>query len=91
MQLNIALTVENVEGVIQSVKHDMGLAVIPSHLVRGEIERKEMVHIKKLKREITNNISLVQLQDKVPSLTEKIFIKHFDSIIQSKKIAFGQN
>ena len=30
---------------------------------------------KSIKREIRNQISLTQLQDKVPTLTEKVFIK----------------
>lgn len=86
LNLKIVLTVENVEGVIAGVNHHMGLAVIPSHLVQDEIDRKDLVHIKKLKREIINRVSLVQLQDKIPSLTEKIFIRHFNSVIQLKMI-----
>lgn len=81
IQLNIALTVENVESVIQGVKHHMGLSVIPSHLVQDEIDRGSMVHIKKLKKEIINRISIVQLQDKVPSLTEKAFLKYVHETI----------
>jgi len=84
VQLNVALTVENVEGVIQGIKCHMGLAVIPSHLVQGEVGRGDLVHVRKLKREIVNKISLVQLLDKVPSVTEKTFIKHFSNVLHSK-------
>ena len=75
------MTVENVEGVIEGVKHNMGLGIIPSHLIHEKIDQGEFIHIKTSKKEIINRISLVQLQDKIPSITEKTFLRHFNKEI----------
>jgi len=43
--------------------------------VNKEIKRGRIIGIKTSKPEIRNQISLTQLQDKIPTLTEKIFEK----------------
>ena len=73
---NVVLTVESIPSVISAIQNHMGLGIVPSHLVYGEISSGRMVRIKTSKREIMNRISLVQLQDKVPTLTERAFITH---------------
>jgi len=88
LRLDIVFTVENVEGVIEGVKHHLGLAVVPFHLVRDEIDQGEFIHIKKASKEIVNRISLVQLQDKIPSITEKIFLEYFNKKIRNENFLF---
>ncbi len=82
-QLKVILTVESVQGIIAGLKNHMGLGIIPSHLVREEIDRGEIIHITTSKKEIMSRISIVQLQDKVPNLTEKTFLNHFKKAIKS--------
>ncbi|MCP4682329.1 MAG: hypothetical protein GY864_08335, partial [Desulfobacterales bacterium] len=82
-QLKTVLTVESVQGIIAGLKNHMGLGIIPSHLIREEIDRGEIIHITTSKKEITSRISLIQLQEKVPSLTEKTFLNHFNEEIKS--------
>ena len=53
--------------------HNLGLGVLASHLVKKELESGEIIQIKTSESEIINSISLVQLLDKVPTLTEKVF------------------
>ena len=74
---NIVTTVDSIMAVISCIRHHMGMGIITSHLVGEEIRAGEIVPITTGRKEIINRISLVQLQDKIPSLTEKTFQKHF--------------
>ncbi|MFW2365314.1 MAG: LysR family transcriptional regulator [Desulforhopalus sp.] len=76
IQVHDVLTVGNHEAVISAIKNDVGLGVVASHLVKKEIQAKHIVHIKTSASEIINPIALVQLQDKIPTLTEKVFKKY---------------
>jgi hypothetical protein len=86
--LDIVFTVENVEGVIEGIKHHLGLGIVPFHLIGDEIAKGEFIHIKKARKEIVNRISLVQLQDKIPSITEKLFIEYFNKKIRKENFPF---
>ncbi len=86
IQLNFAMTVESVQGVIFGITANLGLGIVPSHLVRDEIALGEIVHIKTPKKEMINRISLVQLQDKVPGRTEKAFTGFFKKEIRETGI-----
>ncbi|MBU2514230.1 LysR family transcriptional regulator [bacterium] len=72
-----ALTLESVRGVISGIKNRMGLGIVPSHLIQEELKNGELVHIKITPDDLINSISLVRLQDKIESLTEKLFISFF--------------
>jgi DNA-binding transcriptional LysR family regulator len=74
---DIALTVESVRAVINGIKHDLGLAVVPAHFVAQELDNGEILAIRTGKKEISNRISLVRLQDKIPGPSEKMFLEHF--------------
>jgi len=50
------------------------MGIVASHIVRREIQQGKIIGIKTSKAEIRNQISLTQLQDKIPTLTEKVFI-----------------
>ena len=69
----IVLTVDSIQAVIEAIRQSLGMGVIASHLAHAEIMAGAMVPVKTGRPEIINPISLVQLQDKVPSLTEKTF------------------
>jgi DNA-binding transcriptional LysR family regulator len=70
------LTVDNHEAVISAIKNNIGLAIVASHLVKDELHSDQIVHIKTSKAEIINSISLVNLQEKIPTFTEKTFEKY---------------
>lgn len=76
IQVNDVLTVDNHEAIISAIKKDIGLGIVASHLVRSDIFAGHVVHIKTPASEIINKISLVHLQDKIPTLTEKVFEKY---------------
>ena len=63
------------QAIISAIQHHVGMGIIASHMVSKEIQRGIIIGIKTAKPEIRNQISLTQLQDKIPTLTEKIFIK----------------
>lgn len=75
-KISIVLTVDSLQAVISAIEHDLGLGIVASHLVYDQIRAGSIVPIDTGQAEIVNRISLVQLQDKVPGLTEKTFLRH---------------
>jgi DNA-binding transcriptional LysR family regulator len=69
------LIVDSHGAIISAIRNHAGMGVIGSHYVKKELQNNEIVAIKVSKKEIINTISLVQLQDKIPNITEKKFIK----------------
>jgi DNA-binding transcriptional LysR family regulator len=82
-KLNRVLTVDNHQAVINGIKNQLGMGVIASHIVRRDIKQGRIIPIKIPQKDVINTISLVQLQDKVPSLTEKTFINFLKTDILS--------
>lgn len=67
------LTVDSHQAIISAIQQSVGMGVVASHIVGKEMKRGQIIGIKTSKPEIRNQISLTQLQDKIPTLTEKIF------------------
>ncbi len=70
---NVVMTVESHQANLNCVKLGMGLTVTSSHMVWEDIEQGDIVAINTDVQNAMNTISLVQLQDKVPTVTEKSF------------------
>jgi DNA-binding transcriptional LysR family regulator len=85
-KLSLVLETESVQAVMNGIASHLGLGVISSHLVYEEIKLGRILPIRTEKKAIVNRISLVHLQDKVPSLTEKVFLSHFKSEIQQSGV-----
>lgn len=89
ISLNRVLTVDSHQAVIAGIKNHMGMGVVASHIVRRDIKMGKIIPIKTGRQDVINKISLVQLQDKVPTLTEKTFLHflkaHLLSLGKSKK------
>lgn len=75
IQVQSVLTVDSHEAVISAIRHEVGMGIVASHLVKEELRTGEFVHIKTSRAEIINSISLVHLQEKIPTFTEKTFEK----------------
>lgn len=75
-KLNLVMTTNNHEALLSGLRLGMGLGLTSAHLVFDELSDGSIVPIETSKRNAKIWISLVQLQDKVPSLTEKTFISH---------------
>ena len=71
--VNEVLTVDSHEAVISAIANDVGLGVVASHLISDYLHDGTIVHVNTKRKEIANTISLVKLQDKVPTYTEKVF------------------
>ncbi len=84
--LNIVMTLDSHEALISALKLGMGLGVATAHLVWDEIQRGEIVPIATTQPNMVNMISLVQLQDKVPTLTEKTFRNFMTAKMQQTEI-----
>jgi DNA-binding transcriptional LysR family regulator len=75
---DIALSVESVRAVITAVEHHLGLGVVPAHLVQAALERGELTGIESERRPMINHIAVVQLANKIPTITEKSFIGYVE-------------
>ena len=76
--LNIVLRVESHQAVINAMKQGMGIGMTSSHFIWKALRAKELVIINTKKRNQINQISLVQLQNRKPSMTEKTFLAYFN-------------
>ncbi|MCP3901146.1 MAG: LysR family transcriptional regulator [Desulfobacteraceae bacterium] len=84
VNLNRVMTVDSHQAVITGIKNNIGLGVVASHIVQKEIKSKRIIPIKMPSLNVTNKISLVLLQDKIPTLTEKTFLKYVrDDILRT--------
>lgn len=77
------LTVDNFNSVFSAIMNDAGLGIVASHLVKKELQSGNLIHIKTDKADIVNTISMLQLRDKVPTLTETVFVKFLIEAIQA--------
>jgi len=67
------MTLDSHEALISGIKLGMGLGVASAHLVWQEVQQGKVIPIAIARENMVCMISLVQLQDKVPTLTEKTF------------------
>ena len=84
--LNIVLTVDNVRAIISAIKCDLGLGVVPSHVVFDDVQSGQIVVITTAGKNAVNRMSLVQLQDKIPALAEKKFQEFLLAELQRETI-----
>ena len=73
--LKAVLTVDSHQAIISAILHNLGMGIVASHIVSKEIKRGQIIGITTSKTDIKNQVSLTQLQEKIPTLTEKIFEK----------------
>ena len=74
--LRIAVSVESVQAVAAAAEAGMGFALVPAHAAEPAIARGALVSVRTRRRPITNAVSLVRVLDKVPSRTERAFVRH---------------
>ena len=75
-QFNVAVTVESVQGVKESILAELGAGVLPQHLIQTDISENRVVGFANRKHPLQNPISLLTLLDKKPTLTERTFVDH---------------
>ena len=80
---NIVLTVDSHPAIISAIRNHLGMGVVGAHIVKEDIQKGRIIPINTSKKKIINQISLVQLQDKVLTLAEKVFVKFLVEKIQS--------
>lgn len=73
-QLDIVLTVENVNAVICAVRNNLGLGIVPFYLVQSAIQQNELEHIQAGKDDVRSRISLLRPPGRKPGSSEKLFI-----------------
>lgn len=81
-QLNVAFSAESVRAVINAVASDIGVGVVPSHLlVNGH---KHLKIIESTKKPFINHIMIARQQGKKANFRESEFIKFFRLELESK-------
>ena len=83
--LNIALTIAHHQTVVSGIRHHIGLGIIVNHLVWDDIQSGNIIVIRQGELQAVNRISVVQLLDKIPTRTERTFLKHFQSVARKSK------
>ncbi|TFH48386.1 MAG: LysR family transcriptional regulator [Methanothrix sp.] len=86
VKLNVVMTTNSHEALISGIRLGMGLGLTSAHLVFEELGNGSIVPVETSKKNAMSWISLVQLQDKVPGLTERIFISHLKNSMQETEI-----
>lgn len=86
VSLQVVMVVDNQQAIISAIQNHMGLGVVASHMVKQEILSGQIIPIKISNAETFNQISMVNLQDKIPTHTEKIFENFLIDKIQSMDI-----
>lgn len=86
-ELNTVLTLASHQGVVNGIKCDIGLGIIVFQLAREDISSGEIVVIQTGKNNPVNKVSLVQLLDKLPSMTEKSIQAHIQKGLQKENSA----
>ena len=74
----IVLSVESVRSVITAVEHHAGMGVVPAHLVSEALDSGRLIAIHSTAAEMVNRIAVVQLSNKIPTLTEKTFVRYVE-------------
>lgn len=72
--LDIIFVSENVRALIQAVKLNMGVAMIPKYLIQKELQSQSIVEITPTKHKLMNPLLFLQHQGKIPLKLEKQFI-----------------
>ena len=85
-KLNVVMTTNSHEALISGLRLGMGLGLTSTHLVYEDLTAGRIVPITTGRKNSISWIALVQLQDKVPSLTEKSFISHLRQGVQQEEV-----
>ncbi len=85
-KLNIVMRFDSHEALLTSLVLGQGLGVATAHLMWDELQSGELIPLTTRRETLVNMISLVQLQDKVPTLTEKTFRDFLLKAIRHKDV-----
>ena len=85
-KLNVVMTTNSHEALISGIRLGMGLGLTSTHLVYEDLTAGKIVPLITGKKNSISSIALVQLQDKVPGLTEKTFINHLQLGVRQEDV-----
>lgn len=75
-KLNIVMSGENALSLVEGVRNDLGIAMVPHQRIKNDLKHGEFHVIKPTGKKLLNSILLVQHQSKIPALAEKKFIEY---------------
>lgn len=82
--LQVVFTVANHQAVVNGIRQHLGLGIIVSQLVKEDIRRGDIIAIETSAPHTINTVSLVQLMEKIPTVTEKSFQTHIFQTLNAK-------
>lgn len=85
-ELEIVMNIDSHMGLIHGLRLGMGLGMVSAHLVWDDIHEGRLRAVRTDRPNIINHISLIQLQDKIPTLTEKTFIAFLKQEIPQSEV-----
>ena len=86
LEIKVVMMVESHQASLHCVRLGMGLTVTSHHLVWQDIKAGKIVAINTTNQNAKNTISLIQLQDKKPTITEKSFHLYLTEQMQSEEM-----
>ncbi|HEX9778617.1 MAG TPA: LysR family transcriptional regulator [Geopsychrobacteraceae bacterium] len=86
VKVKVVMTSNSHEALISGIRLGMGLGLTSVHLVFDELRAGTIMPVETATRNAKSWISLVQLQDKVPTLTEKTFLAHLKRGMQEEGV-----
>ncbi len=87
--INFVMSIDSHQAVLTCIRLGMGLGLTSNHLILSDIEQKEIVPIYPNKEKVINHISLVQLRNKKPTLTEQVFQTYLKNQMKNKAPGWG--
>ncbi len=71
--LSLRFVAEHVHGILAAIRSGLGLGMVPEHLVTKELAAGSLVRVSGRRKPLTNDVVLVRLKDRVPTLGERMF------------------
>ncbi len=75
--LDLVLVADSAGAIITGLEEDLGLGILVSHLISGQIADGSLIPVQTTTQELQNTIARVRFRDKEETVTEKYFQQHF--------------
>ncbi|MFZ2959794.1 MAG: LysR family transcriptional regulator [Candidatus Ozemobacteraceae bacterium] len=75
--LQIVLSVDSAQAIINAIEEDLGVAIVVSHLLHRQLSDHSVVPILVSEKKLENTIANVRLKNRPWTITEEAFLKHF--------------
>ncbi len=89
--INFVMSIDSHQAVLSGIRLGMGLGLTSNHLILTDIQQKKIIPIFPSQKKVINHISLVQLRNKKPTLTEQTFQTYLKDQMKNKAHGWGDD